>query len=96
MNHLAPASDVGLGHLSLGCSLPLTTTGFRDLFKHFLAISDFFQTKTRSLNPTELTRWVITKVEQSQKAENTHTVHWWDTKVCLHKDRIILGLTPTS
>lgn len=64
-----------------------------NIFWQFLI---FFQTKTRSLNPTELTRWVISKVEQSQKAENTHTVHCWDTKVCLHKDGIIRGLTPTS
>lgn len=49
----------------------------------------FFRTKTRSLNPTELVGWVITKVEQSQKAENIHTGHCWAIKVSLHKVRVI-------
>ena len=86
----APASDVGLGRLFVsGIQSTLDYNWVPWLVQMFSGNFWFFQTRTRSLNPTELTSWVITKVEQSQKAENTHTVYGGDRKVSLHKVRII-------
>lgn len=91
-----PASDKGLGHLFVSGIYSALDYNWAPRFVQTLSGNSWFvKTKTRSLNPTELTGWVITGMEQSQKAENIPTVQCWDIMSAFIGIVSFLELLPT-